>query len=187
MGYVATNKLGEILKQTLGVALAMADIRILFAGAVKGPSSPLHTNGRATAFKLYVDGQPVANGPWKFFHPVHIKERLKSDKTLSGPARADGLASGAAALSWTTAEDPLAGLTDALIAKVAAMTMMEPDEVLPDTPIASYSLDSLVSVELRNWIRRETRVELTLGAIMQAESLRALAAEILTQRAAVAE
>jgi hypothetical protein len=37
---------------------------------------------------------------------------------------------------------------------------------------------------LRNWIRRETGVELLLSAITQAESLAALAAETLAQRAA---
>ncbi|KAK8121632.1 Highly reducing polyketide synthase ACRTS2 [Apiospora sp. TS-2023a] len=53
---------------------------------------------------------------------------------------------------------------------------------LADAPLGSYNLDSLVSVELRNWIRRETTVELTLSAIMQADSLRALATEILAWR-----
>lgn len=86
--------------------------------------------------------------------------------------------------SWTAAEDPQAGLVEALITKVAAMTMMERDEVRADMPLASFSLDSLVSVELRNWIRRETAVELTLGAIMQASSLSTLARDILTQREA---
>ncbi|KLU90984.1 hypothetical protein MAPG_09509 [Magnaporthiopsis poae ATCC 64411] len=63
------------------------------------------------------------------------------------------------------------------------MTMMDRSEVSPDTPLAAFSLDSLVSVELRNWIRRETAVDLPLSGIMQAESLRAMATEILAQRA----
>jgi len=40
--------------------------------------------------------------------------------------------------------------------------MIDRDEVEPDTPLSNYSLDSLVSVELRNWIRRQTGVELAL-------------------------
>lgn len=183
VGYVADNNLSEVLKQTLGVALTMADIRTIFQGAVAGPASPFHTDGRSTAFKLFVDGQPVQNGPWRYFHPVHTQERLKADKHSRARAGVGAGGAGAAhAVLWTAAEDPLVGLTEALITKVSAMTMMERDEVLADAPLASYSLDSLVSVELRNWIRRETGVELTLSAITQAESLRALATDILAER-----
>ncbi|KAG5923555.1 putative secondary metabolism biosynthetic enzyme [Claviceps capensis] len=63
------------------------------------------------------------------------------------------------------------------------MAIMDREEIQSDEPVASYSLDSLVSVELRNWIRRETGVELLLSSITQAESLRALATEILEKRA----
>lgn len=180
VGYVADNNISELLKAALGASLTMADIRALFKCVVAGPTTPFVHDGRATAFKVYIDGQAVANGPWKYFHPVHTKERLKNDKRNRAKASAGG--ADLSSVSWTTAEDPLVGLTEALITKVSAMTMMERDDVLADAPLSSYNLDSLVSVELRNWIRRETTVELTLSAIMQAESLRALAAEILTQR-----
>ncbi|GKT65670.1 polyketide synthase [Colletotrichum tofieldiae] len=180
VGYVADNNLSEILKESLGVAITMADIRAIFKGILLGPSSPFVHNGRAQAFKVYVDGQAIQNGTWKYFHPVHTKVRLMNDR--KNRVKAAGGGTDMYSASWTTAEDPLVGLTEALITKVSAMTMIERDEVLPDAPLASYNLDSLVSVELRNWIRRETTVELTLSVIMQAESLRALAGEILAQR-----
>ena len=60
--------------------------------------------------------------------------------------------------------------------------MIEREDVRADIPLTSYSLDSLVSVELRNWIRRETSVELVLSAILQAENLQALSGNILAQR-----
>ena len=180
VGYVADNNLSEILKESLGVAITMADIRAIFGGILLGPSSPFVYNGRAQTFMVYIDGQPVQNGGWKYFHPVHTKVRLMSDRRNRVKAASGGADLHSA--SWTTAEDPLIGLTEAMITKVSAMTMIEREEVLPDAPLTSYNLDSLVSVELRNWIRRETAVELTLSAIMQADSLRALAVEILSQR-----
>ncbi|KAE8862946.1 hypothetical protein PTNB29_05508 [Pyrenophora teres f. teres] len=182
VGYVADNNLSEILKESLGVAITMADIRAIFGGILLGPDSPFVYNGRAQTFMVYIDGQPVQNGGWKYFHPVHTKVRLMSDKRNRVKATSGGADLHSA--SWTTAEDPLIGLTEAMITKVSAMTMIEREEVLSDAPLTSYNLDSLVSVELRNWIRRETAVELTLSAIMQADSLRALAVEILAQRKA---
>jgi acyl carrier protein len=83
---------------------------------------------------------------------------------------------------WTAAADPLMGLIGALISQVSAVTMIERGDVRADVPLVSYNLDSLVSVELRNWIRRETTVELALSAILQAENLRALAEQILEHR-----
>jgi acyl carrier protein len=182
VGYVADNDLSHLLKLTLGATLTMADIRTLVKGIVIGKSSPFHRNGRAHAFKLYLDGQAVQSGSWKYFHPVLTKYRLEADRQNRGDA-SGGAGGDLHSASWTAAEDPLVGLTEALITKVSAMTMIEREDVGADTALASFSLDSLVSVELRNWIRRETSVELALSAITQAESLRALAAEILSQRA----
>lgn len=181
VGYVADNNLTDMLEQSVSAAITMADLRALFQGVIAGPKCPFVHNGRATALKLYIGGQAVQDASWRYFHPVLAKERLKIDKRGDGKVgTAGGIDQHSA--SWTTAKDPLSGLTEALITKVSAMTMIERDEVLPDIPLTSYSLDSLVSVELRNWIRRETRVELTLGTITQAESLRGLASDILAQR-----
>ncbi|THW23325.1 putative polyketide synthase [Aureobasidium pullulans] len=183
VGYVAQNDLSESLKQTLGATLTMADIRTAVKGAIFGKSSPFHHDGKIAAFKMYLDGQAVQNGPWKYFHPVHTKERLIAEASKRKKAGVEG-DTGLSTASWTAAEDPLTGLLEALISKVSAMTMIEREDVRGDVPLASYSLDSLVSVELRNWIRRETSVELALSAILQAENLQALAENILIQREA---
>ncbi|KAI5247676.1 putative polyketide synthase [Aureobasidium subglaciale] len=181
VGYVAQNDLSESLKQTLGATLTMTDIRTAVKGAILGKSSPFHHNGKIAAFKMYLDGQAVQNGPWKYFHPVHTKERLIAEASKRKKAGVVGDAN-TSATSWTASADPLTGLIEALISKVSAMTMIEREDVRADIPLATYSLDSLVSVELRNWIRRETSVELALSAILQAENLQALAESILAQR-----
>ncbi|RYC55767.1 hypothetical protein CHU98_g10440 [Xylaria longipes] len=181
VGYVADNSLSELLKETLGATLRMADIRTIIKGIIMGESSPFHHNGKAAAFRMYFDGQPVQDTQWKYFHPVHTKERIKAERQKRRKTGGGGLADMHSTL-WTAAEDPLVGLTEALITKVSAMIMMDRDDVGAETPLASYGLDSLVSVELRNWIRRETEVELPLSAITQAENLRSLATNIITQR-----
>ncbi|KAI1778713.1 putative polyketide synthase [Hypoxylon cercidicola] len=181
VGYVADNNLSNILKQSLGATLTMADIRTIIKGAIMGESSPFHHNGKAAVFKMYLNGQPIQDGPWKYFHPVHTKQRLTAEYER-GKGSAGGKGGGKYSTSWTAADDPLLGLTGALITKISAMTMIDIDEVGADIPLSSYGLDSLVSVELRNWIRRETGVEMLLSAITQAENLQSLAADVLAQR-----
>ncbi|KAG6281496.1 Type I Iterative PKS [Claviceps purpurea] len=180
VGYVADRSLSNTLRQSLGATLTMANIRTMVKGIVcKQPR--FYNDGKAAVFKLYVEGQTVRDGPWEYIHPVHVVERLKLDKLKHKYGR--GAAADLHSRSWTTAETPLEGLTEALITKVAAMAIMDREEIQSDAPVASYNLDSLVSVELRNWIRRETGVELLLSSITQAASLRALATEILEKRA----
>ncbi|KAG6006385.1 Type I Iterative PKS [Claviceps maximensis] len=183
VGYVADRSLGETLQRTLGATLTMTNIRTIVKGIVcKLPH--FYNDGKAVVLKLCVDGRIVQDGPWEYIHPIHAIERFRLDKAnhkYEGNAGDDILLA-----SWTAAENPLEGLTEALITKIAAMAIMERQEVQPDAPVDTYNLDSLVSVELRNWIRRETGVELPLASITQASSLRALAAEILEKRSSTA-
>ncbi|KAK2820032.1 polyketide synthase, partial [Arthroderma sp. PD_2] len=89
--------------------------------------------------------------------------------------------------SWPAAKDPLVGLTEALITKVSAVTMIDGEELGDNASIDPLVLDSLELVELRNWIRGETSVELLLSAVMRVESLRVLARDNLAQREGGAE
>ncbi|KAI0197163.1 putative polyketide synthase [Xylaria flabelliformis] len=182
VGYVASNNLSEVLKESLGATLTMADVRTIIKGIIMGPPSPFHRGNKAAAFRIFLDGQAIQNIPWTYFHPVHTKERLKAERRKRRKTGGGVLGPDMYSTSWTAAEDPLVGLTEALITKVSAMIMMDRDDVGSETPLSSYGLDSLVSVELRNWIRRETEVELPLSAITQAENLRSLAANIIAQR-----
>ncbi|KAI0543419.1 putative polyketide synthase [Xylaria curta] len=182
VGYVASNNLSDVLKESLGATLTMADIRTIVKGIILGPPSPFHRDNKAATFRMFLNGQALQDEPWLYFHPVHTKEKLKAERRKRRKAGGGGLGSDMYSTLWTAAEDPLAGLTEALITKVAAMIMMDRDEVGAEVPLASYGLDSLVSVELRNWIRRETEVELLLSSITQAENLQSLAANIIAQR-----
>jgi hypothetical protein len=157
VGYVACNDLTDILKQSLGATLTMADIRTIMC-AIMGPPFPLIHNDQFAAYRIWLEGQPAQKGAFNYFHPVHTRERLKAEHSRRGNARANGGADMLLA-SWTAAEGPQTGLIKALIAKIAAMTMIEQDELRADAPLSSIGLDSLVPVELRNWAHREASVK----------------------------
>ncbi|KAL2063467.1 hypothetical protein VTL71DRAFT_5272 [Oculimacula yallundae] len=180
VGWAVKNNLSDILKEPFALNITMADIRCMVRSAIAGPESPFHTDGVKTAFRLRVDGVPTSmkGGQWDHFHFIQAKEHLQEEKLMRQKA---GTGTTSSTASWTAAEDPLTGLIEALITKVSGMTMISRDEVLADLPLVEYSLDSLVSVELRNWIRRETNVELALGVITRSKSLRDLATKILAQ------
>lgn len=184
VGYAADHNLTEGLKVSLGATLREAHIRTLVKGAIIGPSSNLNHEGKTISFCFASGDDPTTLG-WQCFHPLALVERINAglrsaDSDSQGQDR-DTRSNGPRA---TNNGDPLLDLLDALIGKVSAITMIEREEVEPDAPLSDYSLDSLVSVELRNWIRRETGVELALPRIVGAGNLRALAKHILSQREA---
>lgn len=59
-------------------------------------------------------------------------------------------------------------------ATILGFMMKAGDEVDLDAPMAALGLDSLVSVEVRNWMRRRLGAELTVLEIVGADSLRHL-------------
>ncbi|KAI2635455.1 acyl transferase domain-containing protein [Xylaria nigripes] len=84
----------------------------------------------------------------------------------------------------TVAEtDPSAITQDAFVAQLARQTglaffnfMMKPVEELDVTkPLTSFAFDSLIAIELRNWLRLRFAIEISMFEIMRSENLLALA------------
>jgi hypothetical protein len=66
-------------------------------------------------------------------------------------------------------------LSAALVAKLASMFMVPEANIDDAAPLARLGVDSLISVELRNWITAVVRAECSVFDIMQAASLAGLA------------
>jgi len=182
VGYVADRDLAETLKSSLGATLTEVHLQTLVKGAIIGPSSGLNYEGKAISF-TFASGDDRSTLPWQCFHPTALVQRINLEQhSPESSGRGQGRDTCSTERLDAINGDPLLGLLDALITKVSSMTMIERDEVEPDAPLSNYGLDSLVSVELRNWIRRETGVELSLPTITGAKNLRALATQIFSQR-----
>ena len=69
------------------------------------------------------------------------------------------------------------GLTE----KLCSLLMLQEEDIDASRPLRDQGLDSLVMVELRNWISKETEVGIGLVEIMEASTLGALA-EVMGQK-----
>lgn len=72
---------------------------------------------------------------------------------------------------------------DGLVDKVSTILMIAKDEIDGRQPIAAYGLDSLVAVEIRNWITRETDASLQILELLSSSSLTALSQGIVKKSA----
>lgn len=177
VGFAVENNITEKLRDNLDLTLTLADIKTVVKGAIIGSSSGLNHNGMAfSGTNNYASDRVLF--PWQSFRPLTLLHTPRTEKSKNDTGASQALTG----WRYTDDADPLLSFLDALITKVSSITMIERDEVEPDAPVSTYGLDSLVSVELRNWIRRETGVELPLNKIVGSENLRALATHIFSQR-----
>ena len=68
-----------------------------------------------------------------------------------------------------------------LVQKLATTLMRPADEIDPSVSISAYGLDSLVAIEVRNWITRELEASLQILEILTSDSVYSLAQTILNK------
>ncbi|KAK4451281.1 hypothetical protein QBC34DRAFT_348299 [Podospora aff. communis PSN243] len=78
-------------------------------------------------------------------------------------------------------------ITQTTISKFVAFLNLELDEVSPHAPLSSFSLDSLVSIELKNWIVRTFKLNLHVSELTSAESIAHLARSLAVRSKLVPE
>ncbi|KAK6067118.1 polyketide synthase [Seiridium cupressi] len=85
----------------------------------------------------------------------------------------------------STVEEAETLVYDGLVDKVSTILMIAKDEIDGRQPIATYGLDSLVAVEIRNWITRETDANLQVLELLSSGSLMTLSQSIVKKSALV--
>lgn len=68
---------------------------------------------------------------------------------------------------------------DAISAIISSMLTLPAEEILPTRPLIAYGLDSLVSVEIRNWMAREMDTNMALLDLMSTNSISQLAESVV--------
>ncbi|KAM7191829.1 Compactin diketide synthase mokB [Rhypophila sp. PSN 637] len=90
----------------------------------------------------------------------------------------------AALAAARTSDEAAAVALTALVRKLARAMMMDEGDLDPENPANSYGIDSLVAVEIRAWVFKELRSEVSVFEILSNASLSSLAA-MVAQRSAV--
>lgn len=75
-----------------------------------------------------------------------------------------------------TAAEAASTVSEALAAKLADVMALSRDEIDIKAPIRSFGVDSLVAVEIRNWLSKEVRADVAIFDILEATCTEALGA-----------
>jgi acyl carrier protein len=78
-------------------------------------------------------------------------------------------------------EEALVFTTAAVSTKLSSLTSVDAGSMDLDKAIVDFGLDSLIAIELRNWIRREFKASLQSLEILNEQSIRLLAKKIISR------
>ncbi|KAF2180797.1 KR domain-containing protein [Zopfia rhizophila CBS 207.26] len=113
------------------------------------------------------------------FGPLGVTSTLTNAASGTSDSAAASLASRLIEVSSTN--DPAAAnsiITNALVRKMADILRMPPSEVDASRPMYQYGVDSLVALEVRNWIAKEMKANMALLEILAAVPMETFAEQI---------
>ncbi|RYC55341.1 hypothetical protein CHU98_g10864 [Xylaria longipes] len=84
-----------------------------------------------------------------------------------------------------TAEEATAAVQQAVVAKVSDMFVLQESDINPGLPLSEYGVDSLVAVELRNWLVPNARIEMSIFNLLGSPSLIELAKSVVKRSKSV--
>ncbi|KAF4954956.1 hypothetical protein FSARC_11985 [Fusarium sarcochroum] len=133
----------------------------------------LGTQGMAEDGDATLDELPFWFRDAKFSHLLQMgRKQVQEADSKNGPRLIEAIPA-AESLGEATSL-----ICDAIIEKMAKMLSMPAESIDPSQSMAAYGLDSLVAVELRNWLFREAKADVAVFEVLGKGSLSALAGDI---------
>lgn len=184
IGYLSDDQKREEITKQLGTeSVGATDIRGLVTAAIRNEFDA-SCDGHCVAGFEAVKTTPINEQPF-WVNDTKLSHLLRLS-TLAGAGALAESGKNGAEISPAVAirqakgrEGAEAVIGSAVLGKISSILMRPLDELDPALPISVYGLDSLVAIEIRNWITRELEANLQILEILTSDSVPALAQAIL--------
>ncbi|KAJ5291777.1 hypothetical protein N7478_001028 [Penicillium angulare] len=184
VGYLSDDSKREEIAAQLGTeSVDATDIRGLVAAAMRNEMQET-CNGHCVVGFDGVKTTPASEQPF-WVKDTKLCQLLRLSTLAGTGALSDAVTSNdqtppATAIRQCQSRDAAeAIIVTALAQKLSSILMRPMEEMNPAAPIAIYGLDSLVAIEIRNWITRELEANMQVLEILAGESLPALSEHIM--------
>ncbi|KAI5206536.1 hypothetical protein AUEXF2481DRAFT_69934 [Aureobasidium subglaciale EXF-2481] len=181
VGYLADNseRAADVLRNLGGETIEESEILGLLTAAVTGKITASN-NHVITGLKINPGSEPF------WCHDAKFSNLLAAAASQTSEGGSANVPLPQALKTASDKERALELLYAALVTKLAAVLMLSVEEMEPSAAVASYSLDSLAAIEVRNWIAREADANVQVLELLTSPSLMELAKLILKKSKLVA-
>ncbi|TVY85582.1 Reducing polyketide synthase [Lachnellula suecica] len=178
VGYLAENteRQAQVAENLGSETVSEKEVLALLAAAITGRMKENCNSHCITGLKI-VPG---------VVEPFWVDDARFSQLKTAAAAEAEHLSTAVPVVSLSSAlkvckspEQALELVCEGLMTKVSAVLMFPREEMDASRPIVVYGLDSLVAIEIRNWITRELEASLQVLELLTSTSITALAGTIL--------
>ena len=180
VGYLAENaeRQAQVAENLGSETISENEVLALLAAAITGRMKACG-NHSITGLKITPETKDtlfwVEDARFK-----HLKDAADAEAASLSTASTTSVISLSAALKATKEYKQAIDLvSEGLMTKVSAVLMFPREEMDAAKPIVAYGLDSLVAIEIRNWITRELEASLQVLELLTSSSITALAETIL--------
>ncbi|ETS77113.1 hypothetical protein PFICI_10987 [Pestalotiopsis fici W106-1] len=174
-GYLAEDaeKAAEVAKNLAGDSICEAEVLALLGTAISGKLGAICNNHTITGMRITPEQQPFWTQDAKCKHLREAAEAAAAANAAAGGNK--NISWNAAAKAAKTLEEAEQIVCDGLVEKCAAVMMMEKEDLDVTRALSHYPLDSLVAIEIRNFITREFEATLQVLELLSSGSLQSLA------------
>ncbi|KAK6068248.1 polyketide synthase [Seiridium cupressi] len=174
-GYLAEDaeKAAEVAKNLAGDSICEAEVLALLGTAISGKLGAICNNHTITGMRITPEQQPFWTQDAKCKHLREAAEAAAAANAAAGGSK--NVSWNAAAKAAKTLEEAEQVVCDGLVEKCAAVMMMEKEDLDVTRALSHYPLDSLVAIEIRNFITREFEATLQVLELLSSGSLQTLA------------
>ncbi|KAI5203359.1 putative polyketide synthase [Aureobasidium subglaciale] len=177
IGYVAETKgVAERLSRAGYRPLEEAEVMALIDSALRNPLRSVEDCQIITGITASYTGDMSAT-PWRLEPRFRSLRQAKSTVVTTVADTSEGaLVDLRTQLAAAESQDDATEIVcKALIRKLSNMFMVPEADIKRNLPMSEFGVDSLVAVELRNWLVGQTRAEISIFDLMQSPNLLELA------------
>ncbi len=176
VGYVAENKdLAKNLERQGFEGTSEEELMALIQTAITNPHRPAPLGQTVTGLGTWSEGSHGAFAAPMFSH--FRRMALKSGRGGGQDSESKGRIRDALR-DVTTIDEAAKKVCDAVIAKVSSLSMIPVEDISELRPMSDFGMDSLVAVEMRNWLFREIDATVPILELLANNSLLSLAMKI---------
>ncbi|CZS97698.1 related to polyketide synthase [Rhynchosporium agropyri] len=183
-GYLAegsAERAAQVAENLGSETISEKEVLALIAAAITGKMARECNSHCITGLKISADSKDTLF--WvddaKFAHLKAAAEEEAAASATSSPNVAVSLSTALKVAS--SRQQAVELICEGLMTKVSAVLMVPREEMDPSKAIVVYGLDSLVAIEIRNWITRELEASLQVLELLTSGSFWALSEAVLSK------